>query len=260
MTIQVPCEVSSDQPKMSKRVDVPLRLENVQLQSVRMSEGLLVTMDIFGDSLHYILTPSSPTSDAFVVVTLDSKSKVPDGSSLGIGSEGELSIFPVGGRELELSVNFLGQAPNPETNIPLAEGTGISFEREGKSEIVEQPDNSLVLNPDRSIPVRRNLRISGLRDAAIEKLSLSPGQPAKDGDLIAVVISGKSNNIRVGPDEVQTADSQLDQLKLSIWTNRFKSLAAVIGAFGALAAAINKGISKWKELSDHGKHKEEHGN
>lgn len=258
VTIQVPCEVRSDEPKLSKRVDVPLRLENVQMQSLGMSEGLLTTMDVFGDSLHYILTRSNPTSDAFVVVRLDGKSKVPDGSSLGIGSEGELSILPVGGRELELSVNFLGQTPNPETNIPLAEGTWISFEREGKSEIVESPNNSLVLSPNRSIPIRGGLRISGLQDATIEKLSLNLGEGPKDGDSIAVAVSGKSNDIRVGPDKVQTADSQLDQLRLAVWTNRFKSLAAVIGAFGALAAAISKGISKFKELSGHGKHKEEH--
>jgi hypothetical protein len=211
---------------------------------------MLVTMDIYGDSLHYTLTHSRPTSDVFAVVRLDRKSKVPDGYSLGIGSEGELSILPVGGKELELSVNFLGETPEPETNMPLAEGTGISFEREGKSEIVEHPDNSLILTPNRSILVGGSLMMSGLHMATITKMGLNPGRSSKDGDSILVVISGKSNDIQVGTDKAQAANSQLDRLKLAAWTNRLKSLATVIGAFGALTLAISKGVSKWKELSD----------
>lgn len=238
ITLQVPCHIA-DAIRPDKPWSAPTltRLNNVKLQSMKMTNGLVVRLHVLdGDanSLRYKLMSESPSDDdGFAAVVLRKGGKVeyplPPSWVPTVSENAELLINPDDHKVVEFTVTFLPDAASDsekrteqsaakgfsngrflENDIKLKDKSRLIF-ADATSEIIPDTGSQIELpkrlseiltgSYDRSgqdvIPVDMGLQVSALQDAVIHTLRFDPEKRSLD-----VSVEGKSMNISVANVEI----------------------------------------------------------
>jgi hypothetical protein len=224
-------------------VSRPVTLRSVTLQSVDVSDGLGVAIDVQDGALLFSLNRREAARNEFASVLFDRESGIEGFSEIpNLARDGDarrLLILPADGeKSFSFGMRFLAEPKlRTENNIPLRDGGFVLFQLEGESGIVGSEN---WLESDKRYLVDDGLKLSALQNSKIKQLSVHLAESDKARpdhnpavDWLDATIAGESKNILL------ISRGRSDQLARRNWSHIWpEHPVALMQAAGGLLTAL----------------------
>jgi len=186
-------ELSDPSHRSVFKSGTPVKLEGVRLTKLDMSQPLRVFLEAGADGgVNLTLERLRTSPNDLALVRVDAESKLPsDMPACGSKWSCEWAVYSKG-NGLRLTLRPIKGTLRVESNIPLLDGTAITFTRDNGQSAIVAPASAQLTAMDRKLSLRQPVAFGGLKATFIESL-------APDGAGIKLAINqGSSDLILMG--------------------------------------------------------------